>query len=456
LWRLVSFVGDFMQKDVIGADGIYRLVQFLNAWLPFRLDNSDVTGVSVAVCVGGDEVYSNAFGVADVDSNETLTADHVMDVASQTKMFTGLAVLSLHGRHVLDMFDDVVDVLPELENVHPFFRETRGRLTPYNLLTHQALLPRDFLPGTEPLALHDAVTRTLESQGRAVAPRYSNIGYAVLAEAVERVCDQPFEEVLSEQIFRPLGMERTFASVDRIVGPRATGYGPVRESVRRKLDTDAPLHSRGAIGIWSTPSDLCRLGSALVSGRPPADPVLATMQQSVQWGPSAATGFTEFGLGLEGRRIDGTRYFGHSGGANGFASATYFHAPSGVVVSLAINSRDVGVLEDLSAGLVSAVHFFCRGTESTSDAVRRFEGRFAGTISVSEVIASGSAVAMVDPLHWNPFRRTLNLRMVSDARLVVTNGDFNFGGMPVDFVFDGDGCAEVVHLGGQQLSRCDN
>jgi beta-lactamase class C len=119
-------------------------------------------------------------------------------------------------------------------------------LTLRQLLTHTSGLPFTFPNGivTDEAvlkwpALADACLRVLPDTPPGTRVAYSNVGYGLLAVAVERVTNQPFADMLTELVFRPLGIE---AYLD---------HEPPRPTAAVTAPTDT--HVGTPLGKWNTP-----------------------------------------------------------------------------------------------------------------------------------------------------------------------------------------------------------
>ncbi len=161
---------------------------------------------------GGEIVSKGAVGFRDPDDAEPLREDSVFDLASVTKQFTAAAVMLLRRRGLLSLDDALTKFFPAL----PF-----PGVTIRHLLHHTGGLP-DYMDWVDKLAGeekaipgNDAVVRFLCESGEAAqfAPgeqwEYSNTGYCLLAEIVEKVSGVKFEEFLQKEVFAPAGMTAT-------------------------------------------------------------------------------------------------------------------------------------------------------------------------------------------------------------------------------------------------------
>ena len=164
----------------------------------------------------GEIVSKGAVGWLDPEETKPLTEDSIFQLASVTKQFTAAAVMLAVRQGRLRLDDDITKFFPELEKY-------RGA-TVRNLLTHTSGIPDYFDDSDWFINIRknenripkgsEIVRFLLETKARPYgAPgekfQYSNTGYNLLAEIVERVSGTPFEEFLQKNIFGPAGMNNT-------------------------------------------------------------------------------------------------------------------------------------------------------------------------------------------------------------------------------------------------------
>ena len=162
----------------------------------------------------GEVVSQGAYGWRDAEDRLPMRTDSVFQLASVTKQFTAAAVLLLRRRGRLALDDRVTEFFPEL----PY-----GDVTVRHLLTHTSGVPEieesewiENLWRTEKrIPANDVVLRFLTESGEGplFSPgerfEYSNTGYSLLAEIVEKASGGPFEAFLERNVFGPAGMRST-------------------------------------------------------------------------------------------------------------------------------------------------------------------------------------------------------------------------------------------------------
>lgn len=192
---------------------------------------ADVPGCAVGVYRAGEVVHAAGYGLADLERGVPITAATRFDIASISKQLTAASVLLLAADGALALDDDVRKFLPELPALGP------APTTLRHLLHHTGGL-RDYevqlvLAGTR---FPDVATRAetlallARQTGRDFAPgarwEYSNTGYFLLSQVVERVAKQSLPAFAAARIFGPLKMTDTLYLDDhaRVVPGRALAY----------------------------------------------------------------------------------------------------------------------------------------------------------------------------------------------------------------------------------------
>lgn len=190
-------------------------------------------GVGMACAIVGPEnvVWSEGFGLADIDHRRPMLADTLINVGSVAKTVTATAVMQLWEQKQFDLQDDVARYLPfPLRNPH--FPDVP--ITFEQLLTHRSSIrdngpayDRTYVCGDSPVALPKWLKEYFTPGGiywdetnwygwapgtanpPAEPPNYSNVGFGVLGYLVELLSQKPFPTFCKQRIFGPLGMRHT-------------------------------------------------------------------------------------------------------------------------------------------------------------------------------------------------------------------------------------------------------
>lgn len=240
----------------------------IDRYLQREMELNRLPGVVVAL-VRQRAVDVRAYGLANVATGQPLTSETLMELASVSKTFTGLAFLKLVKAGLIDPARPLADYLPEVARAADS-RWSRVRVR--HLLQHRSGLRRqhDFrvpccgMPGDGDLGL--AVERLLDvrlASHPGEVYQYANSNYVLLAALLERVTGRRFSEWMRETVFTPLGLNRTV--IDRsLAGPMAAFHEWQWGRVR-------PSRSRfegwyGASGVKSTGIDMARFLAGLMPG----------------------------------------------------------------------------------------------------------------------------------------------------------------------------------------------
>ena len=161
----------------------------------------------------GEIVSKGAFGFRDAENKLPMQEDTIFEMASVTKMFTAAAVMLLAREGKLGLDDEYAKYFPD----YPY-----PGVTVRHLLTHTSGMPDDFEtaawvcpawknekripPCSEILRfIRDSKEEASHAPGETF--RYTDIGYCLLANLVEKLSGVRFEDFLKKNIFEPSGMK---------------------------------------------------------------------------------------------------------------------------------------------------------------------------------------------------------------------------------------------------------
>lgn len=152
--------------------------------------------------VRGEPLLSHVVGRTSAEPpGAAARADSRFDLASLTKLITATAALRLVSRGQLDLDADVAALRQEADGLH-------AGMTPRHLLEHSSGLPA-WAPLWESGAVRDVALATPREAEPGARHRYSDIGFLVLADVLERVAARPLQELLHDEVLGPFGLERT-------------------------------------------------------------------------------------------------------------------------------------------------------------------------------------------------------------------------------------------------------
>lgn len=240
-----------------------------------RYTRDSTPGLAVSVVKDGRMIFARGYGMADLEHRIPITPSTVFDVASVSKQFAGLAIAMLVEEGKVRLDDDVHRYIPELPDFgHP--------ITINHLLHHTSGL-RDW-PGTlavagwrfdDVISFDQILRMAMHQHSLNFVPgaeyTYSNTGYNLLAEVVQRVTGTSFREWTQAHLFAPLGMKRSVFRDDHtmVIRDRALGYSPAPRGTWSATTNN--LTALGSSSLMSTVEDLARwvinFDSARVGGK---------------------------------------------------------------------------------------------------------------------------------------------------------------------------------------------
>src|SRR5688572_26847783 len=243
------------------------------------LIEQNLPGLSVAVGAGGDIVWAEGFGWADLEKRVPVAPDTRFRIGTASTALTSAAVGLLLEKDRLNLDD-------EIQTYVPAFPEQQWPVTLRQLMGHMAGVRTDH--GDEGPLFSVRCARPVDALQYVNAYKdlliedllfepetryfYSSYGWILVSAAVEAAADEPFLTFMRKQIFGPLGMDDTRAdSATEPIADRATPYFPrfgadPRYGLHLMRDIDYSCYA-GASAFLSTPSDLVRFAMAINSGK---------------------------------------------------------------------------------------------------------------------------------------------------------------------------------------------
>ncbi len=197
-------------------------------------DTTTTPGLALAVIRDGAIIYKRGYGMARIEDGIINTPSKIFDIGSVSKQFTAACVALLVKEGKINVDDDVRKYLPEMRSyeklitVRHLLHHTSG-LRDYNaLLEFAGFRPESDCPTVE--ESREIIFRQKRLNHRpGEAFSYTNSGYFLLGQIVERVSGKSLNAFAQERIFKTLGMSRTLYQEDhtQIISNRAVGYDPV-------------------------------------------------------------------------------------------------------------------------------------------------------------------------------------------------------------------------------------
>jgi CubicO group peptidase (beta-lactamase class C family) len=188
------------------------------------LATSRSPGATVAVVVNGQLAYAKGYGLANIETQQPMTADMLLRVGSVTKMFTGAMLASLAESRELDMERPISTYVPTLAG------KRVGSVTTQQLMTHSAgWIDNAVAYGRMGEGALGEVMRevndTLFFTGAGRTFSYSNPSISMAGYVGEVAGKQRFASLVESRVLRPVGMTlSTFKPLEALTYPTAMGH----------------------------------------------------------------------------------------------------------------------------------------------------------------------------------------------------------------------------------------
>src|SRR5215204_2377609 len=275
-------------------------------------------GCALGVYRDGRMLHSRGFGLANIADATPITPKTIFDIGSTSKQFTAASVILLAQQGKLSLDDDVRRFIPEL----PRYQKP---ITIRHLLHHTSGV-RDYI-GLLTLGGADVAGRTTAKQALDAIVRqkalnfepgtehlYSNSGYFLLSQIVERASGKSMRVFAEENIFRPLGMTVTHYRDDHSLPlpGAATAYAP--SAAGWAVDM-SKWEQTGDGAVYTTVEDLLRWDNNFYAPKVGGPRLLEELQRT---GTLADGRALTYAAGLTVDRFRGLRTVSHGGSWAGF------------------------------------------------------------------------------------------------------------------------------------------
>lgn len=215
---LITATSAFAQQNVKQIDGLMK--QYY--------DYGQFNG-SILVAEKGKIIYEHGFGMANMEWAIPNQPDTKFRIGSVTKQFTATLILQLVEEGKIKLDGKITDYLTD------YRKDTGEKVTIHQLLNHTSGIPsytdrRNFMAESSrnPYGVADFIKK-FASEDLAFEPgskfSYNNSGYSILGAIIEKVTGKSYEAVLTERIFKPLGMTNSgYDNFAPLIKHRASGY----------------------------------------------------------------------------------------------------------------------------------------------------------------------------------------------------------------------------------------
>ena len=328
------------------------------------IKDNNVPALSIGVIEDGEIQLLEGFGVMKRGSERKAEAKSIYQIASQSKMFTGIIVNNLIQEGKLSVEEPISTYLTK--DITKNTKEKLDKIQLKHLMNHTSGISRDGFSVYSNRAEGEPVTKgyskkeliadinkiELESEPGSQF-QYSNSGYAIVGFICERVSGLPYQGLLKKYITDKYGLPNT--SVNLNSDQRSIRVTPYRKD-DRNVETKPSIMGMAtpASAIYSNAVDLTKLLSRQMKAYRVYQENKSESSLILTNQTSAMDEGLQYGFGLIKEIKNKNIKYGHGGDADGFA-CEYFLNPQkniGVVILTSSGGPWVGelaneILEDL-------------------------------------------------------------------------------------------------------------
>lgn len=283
-------------------------------------------------------------------------------IYSLTKTFTAALIMQLYEKGKIDFDATISAYYPEYKG------EAAGKVTIRNMLTYSSgRFNKDI---SSPDLIHEAYNKTIWGLDSFITTflseklidtpgtkfSYNNGDFILLGKIIEKIYNKPFEQVLNEQILKPLHMYNTgFLHHDDIVKNLDDGY-TASDSNAFALHTPTNVYIDNfyaAGAMYSTPKDLLIFDQAIFNHtllkKATVDTMLTAYPQ---------LGDVAFGFWVYPKKFGSvnTLFAERQGGGEGHSSNWVHLIDKDVTLFLLSNTKDVEYLNKMRVDIITAYY----------------------------------------------------------------------------------------------------
>ena len=424
-------------------------VRFLDDFLDYVFGTLDVPSLSYAVVHQDKLLHAQAWGEA-VIGRVDATPSTRYRVASNSKMFTAVAIMQLQEQGKLKLDDTVATYLPWLME----HRDNRWKqVTLRQLLSHTAGVIRDSSRSGYWSLQYEFPDRNELQQvvlsdelifDENTRMKYSNYAFGLLGQVIEVVSRESYRDYVQNHVIHPLGLTRTMMEYNADMSSElAVGYTGLTPLVKRHIPIE-PIDTKAlgaATGCVSTPSDLALFISKVFSEKTDiltqnSARELRRIHAKVKYGESTEQ---YYGLGFELGEYSGKNCVGHGGGFPGQVTQTIAIPEDEIAVSVTINTYGLSPTMVAKSILNTLYWYDEHYVEKPTYDLSRFTFRTGHLWGASDNIGYGNTLVCLATKLPIDFSYAEKLERVDDTTIKVTDTSSFLGlGEMVKYVFDSD------------------
>lgn len=213
-----------LNKELTNAKSDVEALHPMDAEIERYLKRWEIKGASLAISRNDSLVYAKGYGWADEEAQTPMQPGHMLRIASVSKLLTAVGIMKLVETNRLHLTDHVFGpdgVLNDTVYTNAVRDKRHFDITVEQLLRHEGgfnnaagdpmfstryVIMQNHLstPPTNAQLIAIVLKRRL-GYTPGTMHKYSNFGYMLLSQIIERVSHMPYEEFMKKQVFEPAG-----------------------------------------------------------------------------------------------------------------------------------------------------------------------------------------------------------------------------------------------------------
>lgn len=200
------------ERDLSTLSG-NQFIEHLDQNIPALMDDYFIPGVSVMIIKGGEPLWSQVYGSADIEHNRKMAGDAIFRVESISKPVTAWGVMKLAERGLINLDDPVQQylrnwTLPESE--YNLSEVTIRRLLSNSAGMSLGTVGEEYSPHSERPSLWQYLTKEAHLAYEPGSKfQYSNPGFNLLELLIEEVTGRDFSKYMQDEVLIPLQMNNS-------------------------------------------------------------------------------------------------------------------------------------------------------------------------------------------------------------------------------------------------------
>lgn len=347
----ISIQAGFTQKTDKRLDGLDTFItRVLNEW--------KAAGVSVAIVEKNKVILAKGFGYKDFENKVPATENTLFAIGSCTKAFTSSLLAFPMKEGKLDLDKPVTQYLPELRFIDD---ELNNHVTARDMMSHRTGLPRHDLAWYGASTRRDSLIYNIRFFEKTAPLRrlwqYNNFMFLAQGVLAEKLSGKPWETLVKELLFTPLGMNASNTSINDHVKASDYSFGYKEKDGKIMKMQFANIDAIGPAGsINSNAKDMANWVMMWINGgKFNGKEIIPALyfNQAISSQMIIAGGlptkeqpdvfFSNYGLGWFLANYRGHYRVEHGGNIDGFSTSTSFFPTDSIGIFVSVNQNGSAV-----------------------------------------------------------------------------------------------------------------